>query len=122
VSQPEFEWCSQGGAEVRLLSGYSFAEGAMFVNVESASRLLVGGCVGGRVDITAGYRPGPNWLAMGQVFYDSPVTSDDTLKAQFTLVRFDRQGRGWQIGVRATLNGEDAAPALVLGLWGRPRD
>ena len=122
VSQPEFAECSEGGAELRVLSGYVFANGSGFLNVESSSRFLGGGCVGGRLDISAGYRPSPNWLAMGQVFYDSPIVADDTVKAQFSIVRFDRSGRGWQIGVRATLSGEDAAPALVLGLWQSSRD
>lgn len=122
VSQPEFGECSEGGAEARLHNGYSFADGAGFLNVESTSRFLVGGCVGGRLDVTAGYRPSPDWLALGQVFYDSPIVADETVKAQFSIIRFDRQGRGWQIGVRATLSGEDAAPALVLGLWQSPRD
>jgi hypothetical protein len=122
VSQPEFGECSEGGGEARLLSGYSFAEGAGFVNVESSSRILVGGCVGGRLDVSAGYRPTPDWLAMGQVFYDSPIVADETVKAQISIVRFDRNGRGWQIGLRATLSGEDAAPAIVLGLWQPSRD
>ncbi|MCC6787777.1 MAG: hypothetical protein IT547_08045 [Hyphomonadaceae bacterium] len=122
VSQPDWETCSEGGAEVRLLNGYAFAEGRGFLNIESSSRVLVGGCVGGRLDVTAGYRPSERWLTMGQVFYDSPVAREDTVKAQVSVVRFDAHGRGWQIGLRATLDGEDAAPALVLGLWRSPRD
>ncbi len=122
VSQPDWETCSEGGVEARLLSGYSFAEGRGFLNLESSSRILVGGCFGGRLDATLGYRPSERWLATGQVFYDSPVAREDTVKAQVSLVRFDAHGRGWQIGLRATLDGDDAAPALVIGLWQPPRD
>ncbi|MBX3428803.1 MAG: hypothetical protein KF779_04390 [Hyphomonadaceae bacterium] len=122
VSQPDWEVCSEGGVEGRVLDGYSFAEGRAFLNVETSSRALVGGCFGGRLDVTAGYRPSERWLATGQVFYDAPVAREETVKAQVSLVRFDAHGRGWQIGLRATLNGDDAAPALVVGLWQSSRD
>lgn len=121
VSDPD-QTCSEGGAEFRVLAGHSMAEGRAFMNVEAAARALSGGCEGARLDLTAGYRPSPNWLAMGQVFLDSPVEGDDTLKAQLSLVRFTRSGRGWQIGLRTRIDGDDLEPALVIGLWGRPRD
>ena len=121
VSNPD-EGCSEGGAEARFLGGRSLGDGRAFVNVEAAARALSGGCEGGRIDLTAGYRPSENWLAMGQVFLDSPVEGDDTLKAQLTVVRFGRSGRGIQVGVRARIDGGEAEPALVIGLWGRPRD
>lgn len=121
VSNPD-EGCDEGGAEVRFLGGRSLNEGRAFFNVEAAARALSGGCEGGRIDLTAGYRPSENWLAMGQVFLDSPVEGDDTLKAQLTVVSFGRSGRGIQIGVRARIDGGDPEPALVIGLWGRPGD
>lgn len=121
VSNPD-EGCSEGGAEVRFLGGRSLGEGRAFVNVEAAARTLSGGCEGGRMELTAGYRPTENWLAMGQVFLDSPVRGDDTLKAQFTVVRFGRSGRGIQVGLRARIDGGEPEPALVIGLWDRPRD
>lgn len=121
VSDPG-EGCSEGGAELRVLGGHSYSDGRGFINVEGAVRALSGGCEGGRAEFTAGYRPNERWLAMGQVFMDSPVDGDDSAKAQFSLVRFDRSGRGWQIGLRARIDGEDAEPAIVIGLWGRPRD
>ncbi|MEZ5962051.1 MAG: hypothetical protein R3C30_16755 [Hyphomonadaceae bacterium] len=119
VSHPD-EGCSEGGAEVRFLGGHSASEGRMFFNVEAAGRALSGGCEGGRLDLTAGYRPGDNWLAMGQIFLDTPVEGDDTVKAQLTVVRFGRTGRGIQVGVRARIDGGALEPALVIGLWGRP--
>lgn len=121
VSDPG-EGCGEGGAELRVLGGHSYANGRGFINVEGAVRGLSGGCEGGRAEFTAGYRPNERWLAMGQVFTDSPVEGDDSAKAQISLVRFDRSGRGWQIGLRARIDGEDAEPAIVIGLWGRPRD
>jgi hypothetical protein len=120
VSQPD-EGCSEGGAELRFLGGRSASENVFF-NAEIAGRGLVGGCEGGRIELTAGYRPAANWLAMGQVFFDSPVDGEETTKVQFTLVRFNETGHGLQIGLRARIDGEAAEPALVLGLWGRPGD
>lgn len=116
------EGCDEGGAEVRFLAGRSVGEGRAFFNAEAAARALSGGCEGGRLDLTVGYRPSENWLTMGQVFLDSPVEGDDTLKAQITVVRFGRSGRGIQVGLRARIDGGDPEPALVIGLWGRPGD
>lgn len=113
--------CSEGGAEMRVLGGHSFSRGRSFLNAEGAVRALSGGCEGARIDLTAGYRPTENWLAMGQVFADSPVEGDDSVKAQITLVWFDRDRRGWQIGIRGRIDGEETEPALVLGIWAPPR-
>lgn len=115
------EGCSEGGAELRWLGGRSFWAGA-FVNVEAATRVLEGGCEDQRLDLTAGYRPSDNWLAMGQIFVDAPQQGEEMVKAQLTVVRFGRSGRGIQLGLRARIDGDDAEPALVLGLWGRPGD
>ncbi len=81
VSNPD-EGCSEGGAELRFLAVRSFAEGRAFANVEAGVRSLSGGCEGARVEVSAGYRPTDNWLAMGQVSMDSPVEGDESLKAQ----------------------------------------
>ncbi len=120
MSHPN-EGCSEGGAELRWLGGRSFGQ-TSFVNVEAATRALEGGCEGQRLDLTAGYRPGENWLAMGQIFLDAPQDGEETVKAQLTLVRFGRSGRGIQIGLRGRIDGGSAEPALVIGLWGRPGD
>lgn|GEM_PF-2394252 len=121
VSNPD-EGCSEGGGELRFLAGHSLAGGRAFANVETSARTLSGGCEGARVEVSAGYRPTENWLAMGQVFMDSPVEGDDSLKAQVSLVRFGRSGMGIQLGVRARIDGGEPEPALVLGLWAAPRD
>lgn len=120
ISNPRPE-CGEGGAEVRVLAGRPVGERA-FVNVEAAARALDGGCESQRVDLTAGYHAGRNWLALGQVFFDAPQDGQESIKAELTLVRFARNGRGFQVGVRARLDGDDAEPALVLGLWRGPRD
>jgi hypothetical protein len=93
-----------------------------FVNVEGATHVLEGGCEGERLDLTAGYRPRENWLAMAQLFLDAPRAGEETVRAQLTAVRFGRSGRGIQLGLRARLDGDDPEPTLVLGLWGRTSD
>lgn len=120
ISNPN-EGCSEGGAEARILAGRPVGARA-FVNVEAAARVLEGGCESQRLDLTAGYHAGRNWLALGQVFLDAPQDGEESVKAQLTLVRFTRNGRGFQLGVRARIDGDDAEPALVLGLWRGPRD
>lgn len=120
VSHPATE-CSEGGAEIRALAGRSFEQGR-FLNLEAAARGLDGGCGGERLDLTAGFRPRENWLAMGQVFYDSPRDGDEITRAQVSLVRFGESGRGIQLGLRGRIDGGPQEVALVLGLWGRPGD
>ncbi len=113
--------CGEGGAELRWLGGRGLGETA-FANVELAGRLLDGGCNGARLDLTTGWRPAENWLAMGQLFIDAPDEGDESVKMQLSLTRFDRHERGIQLGVRMRLDGEDLEPALVLGIWSRVRD
>jgi hypothetical protein len=93
-----------------------------FVNVEVAARALEGGCESQRLELTAGYHAGRNWLALGQIFFDAPQDGQESIKAELTLVHLGRRGRGRQIEIRARLDGEDAEPALVIGLWRGPRD
>jgi hypothetical protein len=119
MSHPELG-CSEGGAEVRVLGGMSFDNGA-FLNAEVATRALSGGCGGERIDFTAGYRLRENWLGMAQVFVDAPRDGEDFVKVQLSLVRFGESGRGLQVGVRARVDGGEE-PALVLSWWGRPGD
>lgn len=111
--------CSEGGGEARVLVGRNFGDHT-FVNAEAAGRRLRGGCSGERLDLTLGYHAGERWLGMAQVFVDAPSRGEDSAKAQLSLVRFGDSGRAIQLGVRARLDGDDAEPALVLALWGRP--
>ena len=89
---------------------------------EGLERAGDGRSEGGRVDLTAGYRPLENWLALGQVFLDAPVDGEDTIRGQISLVRFGKDGDGVQIGFRARVDGGAAEPTLVIGLWGQPGD
>jgi hypothetical protein len=59
---------------------------------------------------------------MGQVFLDAPREGEETVRAQLSLVRFGRSGRGIQLGLRARVNDGIDEPALMIGLWGRPGD
>jgi len=120
ISHPSPE-CSEGGAEVRLLAGRSYENGA-FLNVEVAARALSGGCASERLDVTGGVRLSENWLALGQVFIDAPHEGEETVRAQLSLVRFGESGRGIQLGVRGRIDGEAEEAALVLGFWGPVRD
>lgn len=118
------EFCSEGGAEFRVLAGRSFGEtGRSFLNIEAAQRALGGGCTGQKLEVTGGYHAGPHWLGLAQLFIDSPDQGDQSVKAQLTMVRLGGDGRrGIQFGVRARLDGDELEPALVLGFWGRPGD
>jgi len=117
-SRPQ-EGCSEGGAEVRALLGRGIGRTG-FVNVEAATRALEGGCESERLDLTVGYRPGENWLAMGQLLLEAPREGDEILRAQVTLVNFRPSGRGIQVGLRTRVDGGAQETALVVGLWGRP--
>lgn len=113
--------CGEGGVEVRALAGRNIGRTG-FANVEAATRALEGGCESERLDLTIGYRPGQNWLAMGQVFVDMPRAGDETVRTQFTLVNFRPSGRAIQFGLRTRIDGGAQEAAFVLGLWGRIAD
>lgn len=113
--------CGEGGAEFRALARRGFGRTG-FVNVEAATRALSGSCESERLDLTLGYRPGENWLAMGQVFADVPRDGEEAIRAQVTRVYFRHSGRGVQIGLRTRVDGGAEEVALVIGLWGRPGD
>ena len=118
------EGCEEGGGELRVLGGSSFTGfgNSGFVNVEAAARALRGGCQSERLDLTLGYAPAENWLAMGQVFVDAPHQREQTVKAQLTLVYFRPNGRGIQVGLRSRIDGGASEAALVIGWWGRQGD
>lgn len=114
--------CSEVGAEARFMGGTSFGEGRGFVNLEAGVRSFGGGCTTGRYELAVGYRPTPRLMTLAQIYADD-TTGDEAVRAQLSLVRFGEDERiGFQIGVRARVDGEDAEPALVLGLWMRRGD
>lgn len=111
--------CDEGGAELRWLSGTSLGQaGRGFINLDAAARLQSGGCLGRKLDLTAGYRPHEHWLGLGQAFLDAPDDGEHNWKAQFSLVRFTPSGRGLQVGLRVRLDGDHREPTLVIGWWG----
>ena len=110
--------CPEPAAELRWLGGATFGRaGRGFANLEVAGRASEAACTSARADLTLGYRPRENWLALGQVFTDEAELGDTAVKAQISLVRFGQNGRGIQLGLRARIDGESAEPALVLGFW-----
>jgi hypothetical protein len=110
--------CEGSGGELRGMGGLGFADGRGFVNVEVAGRAVEGGCRVRRLEAAAGWRPNPRWLGLAEGFFYGDNDRDPGLKAQMSVVRMGRGGRGLQVGVRVNLDdGGDAAPALVLGLW-----
>lgn len=113
--------CGEGGGEIRWLHGQSLGASG-FANVEIAARTLSGGCGSGRIDLTAGYRAGENWLAMAQVFAESEGIGGEGIQGQLSFVKFERDGGGLQFGLRTRFNGGERETALVVGFWGRPGD
>lgn len=120
ASHPQ-DGCGEAGGELRALAGRGFGRTG-FANVEVATRAFEGGCAGERLDLTIGYRPGANWLAMGQVFVDASREEDPIVRAQLTMVHFRPSGRGIQVGLRGRLDGEAEELGLVVGWWGRVGD
>ena len=108
--------CTRYGAELRYLAGMNLANGA-FINAELAVRSFDGDCTAARIDLTAGYRPEDNWLALGQIFSDAPRGGEDSLKLQISAVRFAAEGWGVQFGLRAPVDGDEGPLMLVLGVW-----
>lgn len=109
--------CGEGGVELRALGGASFAQGRGFLNAEAGRRALEGGCEAFRVDVSSGWRFTQSWLGMAEAFSHQEPAGDATVKAQLSLVRFDDEGRGIQLGVRVRVDGQEPEPALVLAFW-----
>lgn len=111
--------CGAGGGEARVLAGRS-ANAGRFVNIEAAYQVYEGGCERRRLDLTAGARPRENWLAMAQTFAHE-AEGRTTVRAQMSLVRFGREGRAVQVGLRMRVDGREREPMLVVGLWSPTR-
>lgn len=115
--------CSDVGAEVRALAGRSSKSGRSFLNAEAAVRADGdGGCAHARYELTAGMRPNARWLRLAQVFVDDDLEFGQTVKAQASLVRFTRKGRGLQLSLRFRVDdGAVTEPTLILGYWSAAR-
>ena len=114
--------CEAVGGEVRALAGMSSRTGRSFLNGEAAIRVAGGGCAHARYELTAGLRPNARWLGLGQVFVDDDLDFGETIKAQATLVRFTRKGRGLQLSLRLRVNdGAVTEPTLIFGYWSKAR-
>jgi hypothetical protein len=108
--------CGEGGGEARALAGRGLANA--FINLEAAYRAQAGGCAHGRFDMTVGWKPTGQWLGLAQVFIDQDLKLGAVTKAQASIVRFSRNGKGLQIGIRVRLDrGGGDERALVVGWW-----
>lgn len=108
--------CSGWGGQLRALAGKGF--GAGFVAVEAGYVAQRADCVHGKLDLTAGFRPGDGWLTMAQVFLDRRYDVGHVAKAQISVVRLFSTRTGVQVGLRQRIDrGQEGGPALLLGLW-----
>ena len=114
--------CGEVGGEARALAGLSSRSGRSFVNGEAAIRVASGGCAHVRYELTAGLRRNARWLGLGQIFVDDDLAFGETIKAQASLVRFSRKGRGLQLSLRLRVDdGAVTEPTLILGYWSAAR-
>jgi hypothetical protein len=110
--------CQEYGGEFRLLGGASSMGGRTFVNAEAGLRAQGTGCLRARYDLTLGVKPTPRVLGLAQLFVDDDLKFGESLKAQASVVAFERTGRGLQLGVRVRVHGNDVIePTLVIGYW-----
>ncbi|MDX2234886.1 MAG: hypothetical protein NW200_10355 [Hyphomonadaceae bacterium] len=113
--------CAQNGGESRALAGRSGRGGRSFVNLEVAYRYNPG-CSHVRYEATYGHRTGSRWLWLAQVFADDDLRFGETIKAQATMVRFSKAGRGLQLSARIQLDGAEVIePTLIVGYWSGAR-
>lgn len=107
--------CAQWGGMLGAAGGR--AHGRLFLDIESQVR-FAGRCSHGKLDASLGYWPSRNWLTLAQVFADKEFRAGESVHAQASVVRFNRTGKGVQLGVRLCLSkGTDIEPTLILGYW-----
>lgn len=112
--------CTGWGAELRGLAGRSF--GSTFVNVEAAYLAQTPDCIHARYEVAAGWRAGPRWQAIAQLFADRNYAGGNAAKAQVSLVRQGRAGGAVQLGVRWRIDrAGDESPAILIAWWRAPR-
>lgn len=110
--------CGEWGGDARVLAGAATRGGRYFASAELGARVQGNDCVHARYELTLGAKPHKRILGLAQVFVDDDLTYGETLKAQASLVAFERSGRGLQLGVRVRFDGNDVIePTLVLSYW-----
>lgn len=110
--------CGEWGGEGRVLAGAATKGGRYFASVEAGARIQGEDCVHARYELTLGAKPHRRVLGLAQVFVDDDLAYGETLKAQASLVVFERSGRGLQLGVRVRFDGNDVIePTIVLSYW-----
>jgi hypothetical protein len=107
--------CAQWGGMAGVDVGRSWKR--LFLDVESQVR-FIGRCSHGKLDASVGYWTGPNWLTLAQVFGDKEFQGRESVHAQASVVRFNRSGKGVQLGIRLCVSGgADIEPTLIVGYW-----
>jgi hypothetical protein len=110
--------CGEWGGDARLLAGAATTGGRYFASAELGARVQGDDCVHARYELTLGAKPHRRLLGLAQVFMDDDLTYGETLKAQASLVAFERSGRGLQLGVRVQFDGNgDIEPTILLSYW-----
>lgn len=101
-----------------MLAGASTRGGRFFATGGIGARAQGHDCIHARYDLTLGVKPHSRVLGLAQVFVDDDLTFGETLKAQASVVAFERNGRGVQLGVRMRLDaGEFIEPTVLLSYW-----
>lgn len=110
--------CGEWGGDARLLAGAATKGGRYFASAELGARVQGNECVHARYELTLGAKPYRRLLSLAQIFVDDDLTYGETLKAQASLVAFERSGRGLQLGVRVQFDGDDfIEPTVLLSYW-----
>ena len=110
--------CGEWGGEARVLAGAATRGGRFFATGELGARSQGSDCIHARYDLTLGVKPHRRILGLAQVFVDDDLTYGESLKAQASVVAFERNGRGVQLGVRMRLDaGEFIEPTILLSYW-----
>ena len=111
--------CGDTAGEIRALAGVS--KGAVFADAQLAYRARSGDCPNGKADFTAGWRPLERWMGLGQVFFDAAPSRSPVVKLQMSLVRFNQEGAGLQVGFRVRADhGGEGERAIVVSWWRAP--
>lgn len=110
--------CGEWGGETRLLGGVASRGGHLFATAELGARVQGNDCIHARYDLTLGVKPHKRLLGLAQIFVDDDLTYGESFKAQASVVAFERNGRGVQLGVRVRIDGNDVIePTLLLSYW-----